>query len=72
MYVVQDRCKKVDLMRLHQVGFFCLCSRTFLQKLLSVFGWCDAVLLFEIPDELGSVRIPYGFADVVKLEIGGL
>ena len=33
---------------------------------------CDAVLLFEIPDELGGIGIPYGLADIVKLEIGGL
>ena len=72
MYTAQDRGKKVDLMRLHQVGFFCLCSRTFLQKLLSVFGWCDAVLLFEIPDELSGIGIAYGFTDIIQFQVRSL
>ena len=52
--------------------FFCLCSRSFLQKLLSVFGWCDAVLLFEIPDELGGIGIAYGFTDIIQFQVSGL
>jgi len=57
---------------LYQVDFFCLCSRTFLQKLLSVFGWCNAVLLFEVPDELGGIGIAYGFTDIIQFQVRGL